>query len=352
VPDLYFAVPGDLETRTGGYIYDRRLIAELRRLGWSVEPLAWSAGFPFPDEGDLVAAAGSLAALADRSLVLIDGLAYGAMPDVAAAEAARLDLVALVHHPLARETGLSEAQQQALAASERRALQQARAVICTSTTTARTLVADYGIAASRVSVAPPGTDPASPAQPVRAGSAVRLLSVGTMTPRKGHDLLVEALARLAGLAWHCTIAGSLDRHPAMAAEVRRRIAAHGLGDRIALAGEVADMAGLYAAADLFVLPSRYEGYGMAFAEALQQGLPVIGTTTGAIPEVVPPTAGLLVPPDDPPALAAALQRLIGDPDERRRLAKGARRAAQGLPRWEDTARRVAAVLQGAGSRPI
>jgi len=352
VPDLRFAVPGNLETRTGGYIYDRRLIAELRRLGWSVEPLAWSERFPFPDEADLAAAARSLAALADRSLVLIDGLAYGAMPDVAEAEAARLDLVALVHHPLARETGLTEAQQRALAASERRALQQARAVICTSATTARTLVADYGLAASRVSVAPPGTDPASTTHATRAGLGVRLLSVGTVTPRKGHDLLVEALARLPGPGWSCTIAGSLDRDPAMVADVRRRIAAHKLGDRIVLVGEVADMGALYAAADLFVLPSRYEGYGMVFAEALQHGLPVIGTATGAIPEVVPPTAGLLVPPDDPLALAAALERLITDPAERRLLADGAVRAARGLPRWADTARLVAAVLQGTGSRPI
>src|SRR5258706_2195864 len=237
VPDLRFAVPGDLATRTGGYIYDRRLIAELRRLGWSVEPLAWSARFPFPDAADLAAAAASLAALPDRSLVLIDGLAYGAMPDIATAESARLDLVALVHHPLARETGLSDAQQQALAESERRALQAARAVICTSATTARTLVADYGLAAANVSVAPPGTDPASPAPPRRAGSSVRLLSVGTVTPRKGHDLLVEALARIAGLDWRCTIAGSLDRDPAMVARVRQRIAAQRLGDRIVLAGE-------------------------------------------------------------------------------------------------------------------
>src|SRR5439155_12650465 len=208
-----------------------------------------------------------------------------------------------------------EAQQQALAASERRALQQARAVICTSATTAKTLVSDYGLAAARVSVASPGTDPVSPVHPARAGPGVRRLAVGTVTPRKGHDLLVEALAGVVGLDWTCTIAGSLDRDPAMVASVRQRIAAHRLGDRIALAGEVADIAALYAAADLFVLPSRYEGYGMAFAEALQQGLPVIGTATGAIPEVVPPTAGLLVPPDDVAVLAAALQRLIGDPGQ-------------------------------------
>jgi glycosyltransferase involved in cell wall biosynthesis len=348
VPDLRFAVPGDLETRTGGYIYDRRLMVELRRIGWSVEHLAWSASFPFPDAADLAAAAGGLAAAADGSLVLIDGLAYGAMPALAEAEAGRLDLVALVHHPLARETGLAAAQRAALTWSERRALQVAKAVICTSATTAATLVDDYGIEASCLAIAQPGTDvmPSARAAPGAVDGVVRLLSVGTVTPRKGHDVLVEALALVADLAWTCTIAGSLDRAPEMVAMVRERIADHGLGDRIALIGEAADMAALYGAADIFVLPSRYEGYGMAFAEALQQGLPVIGTSTGAIPEVVPPSAGILVPPDDAAALAAALRRLLVDRAARRRLAEGAAIAARTLPKWDETARRVAAVLQG------
>ena len=167
-----------------------------------------------------------------------------------------------------------------------------------------------------------------------------------MTPRKGHDVLVEALALVADLRWTCTIAGSLDRAPEMVVMVRERIAAHGLGDRIALIGEATDMAPLYGAADIFVLPSRYEGYGMAFAEALQQGLPVIGTATGAIPEVVPSSAGILVPPDDVAALAAALRRLMIDHAARCRLAEGAVIAAKDLPRWDETARCVAAVLQG------
>ena len=350
VPDLWFAVPGDLATRTGGYIYDRRLLAELRGLGWSVEHLAWGASFPFPDAADLAAAAGSLAGVADGGRVLIDGLAYGAMPAAATAAAGRLRLVALVHHPLARETGLTAAQQASLLRSERIALRAARAVICTSATTAGVLAADYGIPPERITVALPGTDAVSAgrARTPAADGVVRLLSVGTVTPRKGHDLLVEALARIADRRWTCIIAGSLDRDPAMVAEVRRRIAAHGLGERIALVGEVADLADLYGQADVFVLPSRYEGYGMAFAEALQQGLPVIGTATGAIPEVVPASAGILVPVDDPAALTAALGRLLSDPGARRRLAAGAALAAKALPRWAETAQRVAALLQAIG----
>jgi glycosyltransferase involved in cell wall biosynthesis len=167
-----------------------------------------------------------------------------------------------------------------------------------------------------------------------------------VTHRKGYDLLVEALALVADLRWFCTIAGSLDREPATAAAVGEKIAGHGLGNQIVLAGEIADLSGLYRRADIFALASRYEGYGMAFAEALRHGLPVIGTTGGAIPEVVPPSAGILVPPDDVTALALALRRLIADHAARRGFAAGAREAAAALPGWDEAAQGVATVLQG------
>jgi glycosyltransferase involved in cell wall biosynthesis len=350
VPDLAFAVPGNLETRTGGYIYDRRLILELRRMGWTVEHLAWGASFPRPNPADLTAATRSLAALPDGSLVLIDGLAFGAMPELAEAEGRRLRLVGLVHHPLANETGLTAARKEALLASERRALHSAHAVICTSETTAKTLDADYGVAPDRIAVARPGTDPAkSPAAPPRmTADVLQLLSVGTVSHRKGHDLLVDALALVTDLPWTCVIAGSLEREPETVAIVREEISRLGLGERIVLAGEIADLCVLYRRADIFVLPSRYEGYGMAFAEALQHGLPVIGTTGGAVPEVVPPSAGILVPPDDVAALAVALGRMISDPAARRGFAAGASDAAAALPRWQETARRVAAALRAIG----
>jgi len=347
VPDLCFAIPGDIETRTGGYLYDRRLIFELRRLGWAVQHLSWGASFPFPSPADLAGAARSLAQLQAGSVVLIDGLAYGAMPVQAELEARRLRLVSLVHHPLALESGLAPDRQEMLFESERRALQAARAVICTSATTAWTIRDNYGIVPAAVFIARPGTDALLPATtPVwGAGGAVHLLSIATVTYRKGHDVLVEALARVADLNWTCTIVGSLEREPVAAALVRQLIAHHGLGGRIRLVGEVAEVSDLYRRADVFVLASRYEGYGMVFAEALGYGLPVIATTGGAIPEVVPPTSGILVPPDDVSALAEALHRMISNPAARHQFAAGARAAAEALPRWEEAARDVAAALE-------
>jgi hypothetical protein len=290
--ELGFAIPGDLDTPTGGYAYDRRLIAELRQAGWAVRHLAWGAGFPFPSPAEEAQAAASLAALADGSLVLVDGLAYGALPAPAEAESRRLRLVALVHHPLALETGLAPELAAGLAGSERRALAAARAVIATSTTTAATLQRDYGVPAARLQVASPGSEPAPPARGSAAsqGGPVHLLSAGTATLRKGHDLLIEALARIADLPWRCSIAGSLERDPAVAADLRRRIGRHALGARVSLLGALPDLGPLYGAADLFVLASRYEGYGMVFAEALQHGLPIVATSAGAIPKSVPASA--------------------------------------------------------------
>ena len=344
--DLSFAVPGDLATLTGGYVYDRRLAAELTRAGWSIDVLGWAPSFPHPTAADRTGAAASLAALPDGSVVLIDGLAFGALPELAEAEAHRLRLVALVHHPLALEPELPVEERARLKQSEQRALAAALGVIATSETTAEMLIEDYGVAPDRLAVAKPGTDPAPFAHGSSPGAqGPHILSVGTLTPRKGYDLLIEALARISDLSWTCSIVGSLTRSPETTSALRASIAANRLGERIRLLGETADLGALYDSADLFALASRHEGYGMVFAEALQRGLPVIGTMAGAIPEVVPPAAGLLVPPDDARSLADALRQVVADGATRRRLAAGARAAAEPLPRWPETAAKVAGLLR-------
>ena len=343
--ELRFAIPGDIEARTGGYVYDKRLIDGLRGLGWMVDHVALPASFPFAPATDRAAAAALIRKCPDDSLMMIDGLALGVLPEMAEAERDRLRLAALVHHPLALESGLGSADRLRFAESERRALAQVRAVVVTSDMTARTLVADYAVPANRITVAKPGCDPAPDRDRTRpAGAPVHLLAAGTVTPRKGHDVLIEALARIAHLPWTLTLAGSLDRAPDCAAALVAAIKDRDLGNRIALVGEVADMSPLYQAADLFVLASRYEGYGMVFAEALRHGLPVVGTTAGAIPEVVPAAAGILVSPDDPTALAAALADLIGNRERRTALAAGARAAGRCLNDWSRTAAIIAEAL--------
>jgi len=339
-----FAVPGDIATPTGGYAYDRRIIAELGVLGWQADVLSLGEGFPFPSAETRAAAGARLAALPRENPIVVDGLAFGALPEAAQALRASHRLIALVHHPLALETGLSATDRAALHGSERSALACARHVIATSTTSARLLAADYGVPPDRLSVVQPGTDRVAARVRENAGEVV-LLAVGAVIPRKGYDVLVAALARLADLPWRLVIAGDGGRNPETFRRLEADIAALGLADRITLLGAVSSeqLAALYQRCDLFVLPSRFEGYGMVFAEAIAHGLPVVGTTAGAIPQTVPAAAGVLVPPDDVEALAAALRRLIEDPAERERLAAAGRAAR--FPSWREQAAAFARLLE-------
>ncbi|MFO1423197.1 MAG: glycosyltransferase family 4 protein [Candidatus Competibacteraceae bacterium] len=342
---VHFLIPGDLETRTGGYLYDRRIMAGLATLGWRVDLHRLDASFPTPTPAALTEADAILAALPDRMLVVVDGLALGAMPEVAARHRDRLRLVALVHHPLALETGLDEATSRRLYASERESLRHVRRVIVTSPSTARAL-ADYAITSEQCTVVLPGTDPV----PLAEGSGEEawvLLCVASLTPRKGHAVLFRALARLESLPWRLRCVGSADLDPVTAADLRTLAAELGLAGRIEFPGqlEAAALAIEYRGADLLVLPSYYEGYGMALAEALARGLPIISTTAGAIPDTVPADAGLLVPPGDEAALAGALVRVMTEPDLRERLAAGARAARRNLPDWPTACARFATALE-------
>jgi glycosyltransferase involved in cell wall biosynthesis len=340
---LWFAVPGDIDTRTGGTIYDKRIMAELRLLGREVEHLAWPASFPYPSAGDIETAAKSLKALPDGALVLIDGLAFGVLPELAAAEAPRLRLVALVHHPLALESGIAPDIAQRFATSERQALAHVRAIIVTSALTAATLRSDYAIGDTPITVALPGIHKPPPYQRP-ANPIPHILSVGTVIPRKAYDILVEALALITDLKWRCTIAGSLGRSPETVAQVRELITKYSMDCEIELIGDINDLDPLYRSADIFVSSSRYEGYGMAIAEAMAHGLPVVAANAGAIPEVVPDSAGILVPPGDPMALASALRRLLSDAPHRAELAVGAAKTARQLASWSDTAAKIASAL--------
>jgi glycosyltransferase involved in cell wall biosynthesis len=346
---LAFAVPGSLDQPTGGYAYDRRVIAELRRLGATVDIVDLGENFPRPTKATTDAALARLQTVPDGVPIVIDGLALGVLPQAAEAMRVTNPVIALVHHPLALETGLTGAEARALLASERAALAAARHVIVTSSATGRLLAADYGVAAQSITVAPPGNDRvcARSAAPAEERETVRLLAVGAVVPRKGYDVLIESLARLTDLDWQLVIAGDCARDRDTAGSLATRIVVLRLGGRIGMAGAVSDekLAGLYRDAALFVLASRHEGYGMAFAEAIAHGLPVVGTKAGAIPETVPDGAGILVPPDDIAAFASALRAMIADRALRERCAGAARLAALQLPTWEATAETFLRVLR-------
>jgi glycosyltransferase involved in cell wall biosynthesis len=349
VPHVAFVVPGSIDTLTGGYGYDRRIVQGLRQRGWIVDLRELATTFPFPPPADIDRAVETFASFPDRTIVIVDGLAFGAMPEVVRPETSRLRLVALVHHPLADETGLEVAAIRAFTTSERSALTAARAVVVTSPRTARRLAA-FEVPADRILIVEPGTDSA-PLARGSGGSGVSMLSVATFTPRKGHHVLLAALARLQHRDWHLTCVGSLDRDSGHVATLGALIDAGDLTSRVTLAGEldVAGLAPLYDRSDLFVLPTLYEGYGMVVAEALARGLPVVSTATGAIPELLGEGAGLALAPGAVDALHAALERLLGDPAALAAMAAGARRMRERLPTWEAQAARMADVIERVGA---
>jgi glycosyltransferase involved in cell wall biosynthesis len=331
---LVIVVPGRLDTPTGGYIYDRHMAQGLSQRGWSVEVRELDDSFPFPTPAALQHAARVLGDLPSGTSVVVDGLALGAMPDVIEQEAARLRIVALVHLPLGADISLDPDAAARLEASERRSLAAAALVIVTGDATIA-LLARYRIARDKIVVVEPGTARA-PLARGSGGTPLRLLSVATLNPNKGHEILMEALSTVTDRDWQLTCAGSLTRHPGTTERVRAAIHRLGLDDRVVLVGELAagELDEYYDRADVFVLPTLQETYGMAVAEALARGLPVVSTTTGAIHELVGTDAGLLAPPGNAAALAGALARVIGDVALRTRLAEGARRVRDRLRDWE------------------
>lgn len=338
----FFVIPGDINTLTGGYGYDRRLLAGLQARGLNIRHLALPAGFPAPDAHARAATAALLSSLPDSSVVLFDGLAFGVLAAEIAVHASRLRFIALCHHPLALETGLSAAHSQRLHAQEKCALAFARAIVVTSAGTAQILINQFGQRKDCITAALPGTDRHGFAD--CTGTPPQLLTVATLTRRKAHDVLIAALSGLRELPWQARFVGGGEFDPAWTAHLHSLVAQHDLRHRITFVGALRDLRDEYRNADVFVLPSLFEGYGMVFAEALAFGLPVVAARAGAVPDVVPAGAGLLVEPGSVDALQATLRSVLTDTALRQQLQQGARAAAARLPTWEQAAHAVHEVI--------
>ncbi|MFV0132680.1 glycosyltransferase family 4 protein [Streptomyces sp. HMX87] len=356
---VHFVMPAGVDdpaAPSGGNAYDRRVCLDLPAFGWRVRRTVVAGDWPRPDQAARTELARALRRLPDGAVVLLDGLVACGVPEVVVPEAERLALTVLVHLPLGDETGLDPAVAAELDARERAVLRAVPAVVVTSDWAVRRLVSHHGLDPGRVHVAAPGADIA-PVAPGTDGVS-RLLCVAAVTPRKGQHRLVEALAAVADLPWSCVCVGGLGQDPAYVDRLRTQIRSSGLQDRLTLAGPLtgADLDAAYAAADLMVLTSYAETYGMAVTEALARGIPVLATDVGGIPEAVGRAPdggvpGILVPPEGPAALAAELRGWFGEADVRRRLKAAARSRRAGLGGWATTAQSLAGVLRGLSGGP-
>lgn len=340
-----FAVPGDMSAATGGYHYDRNLLAALNAAGRNTRHIALPSSFPFPDRADMRTAIDALEQVQPNCALIVDGLAFGAL-QTQALDRIAAPIVALVHHPLGHESGLPASQAWRLCALERANLDRAAHVLVPSGHIRDVLCDGFGVPAEQITVLRPGKpDFRAPTSTAPKPGAPLILSVGLLHPRKGHDTLIAALGDCADLAWRTVIVGT-PWEPGYDETLRRQIEAAGLTDRIELAGRVAPdrLARLYAEARVFALATRYEGYGIVFDEALVHGLPIVATSVGAVPGTVPTEAGTLVPAEDALAFAHALRLLLCDDALHARMAQAARRAGQDLPTWADAAGTVGHIL--------
>ncbi|MFE1840056.1 glycosyltransferase family 4 protein [Streptomyces sviceus] len=356
---VHFVMPGGVDDPTapsGGNAYDRRVCLDLPGFGWQVERHAVAGSWPRPGAPARTELARTLRDLPDDTVVLIDGLVACGVPEIIVPEAERLSIAVLVHLPLGDETGLEPGLALELDAKEREVLRAVPAVIATSDWAVRRLVSHHGLAPERVHVATPGADIA----PLASGTdgVSRLLCVAAVTPRKGQHRLIEALAGAQDLPWSCVCVGGITQDPEYVAHLRMLIKRYGLQDRLHLAGPKAgaELDASYAAADLMVLTSYAETYGMAVTEALARGIPVLATDVGGVTEAVGRAPdggvpGILVPPEDPAALAAELRGWFGEADVRRRLKAAARGRRAALDGWATTARSLAGVLGRLPSEP-
>jgi glycosyltransferase involved in cell wall biosynthesis len=331
---------------SGGNTYDRHVCRELTERGWSVHEHAVTGFWTWPDTASLATLADVVEQIPDGAVVLLDGLIASKAPEALVPQASRLRLVVLVHMPLGARPHHGGTQTR-----ERAILSAAVAIVTTSGWARRLLLELYQLPARRLHVAEPGVEPADLAPGSEGGGA--LLCVAAVTYDKGHDVLLEALASTRDLDWHCICVGNLDRDPAFVQQLRRRWHDGALAPRLDFPGPLtgADLDRAYRAADLMVLASRAETYGMVVTEALAHGVPVLAADVGGLTEALGHGAdgtrpGLLVSPGDPAEFAAALRSWLGDADLRARLRRAARQRRESLSGWSNTASVIANVLTG------
>ncbi|MBN9507572.1 MAG: glycosyltransferase family 4 protein [Alphaproteobacteria bacterium] len=338
-------VPAPFTTVSGGYNYDRAIVAGLRDAGHDVVVHELAGRHPLPDAAAQASAIAAWQASPPDALPVIDGIALPAFAPVAEQLGAR-GAIGLIHHPAALDPNYDAAARTALRAYETQLLPQLVRVVATSGGTAEQLATTFGVHRERLAVVMPGTADA-PRSEGSGGPGCAILSVGALAPVKGHDVLLRALALLPDLRWRLTIAGS-----ARDADYARSLAALaetlGIAAAVTFAGEVTDdvLAALWRRTDVFALATRFEGFGMAIAEALKRGVVVAITDGGAAASLLTPETGVVAPVDDAPALARALRRLIFDTSLRAGMRDAAFAAGRHLPDWPGQVRAFAAVLAG------
>jgi glycosyltransferase involved in cell wall biosynthesis len=340
--------PGSFAAATGAIVYDTSLAEALRGLGHDARMVRIAGCHPLPDEAARVGAAAAWAASDDAALRIIDGNCLAAWEGQEDALQAR-GVVGLIHHPLALEPFQDAATAAEHARIEARLLPLLSAILVPSQEMRNRLLAAYAVDPQRISVLMPGLSGTLPRSLLAEDGPCRILALGSLIPRKGHDILLRALVRLVDLDWHLTLCGDQTADPAHVAELRN------LRDRLGLAEHVsilpsqggAALEALWQSSEIFASATWFEGYGMAIAEALRRGIPVAVTTAAAIGAPLSPETAVIVEPGDHEQLSKALRRMIYSRTLRQLMSDAAWAATRNLPLWEDQARHLLEIVPSA-----
>lgn len=345
-----FAIPGDKDRRTGGFIYEATVLRVLNEIGCATQHIVLPDSFPEPTKKDMATTLNQLRAVPSSCPIILDGLVFGAI-DPVGLSTVKAPVIAMIHHPLGLETGLDSLRAKALMQNEAAALKHADHVIVPSPHTADILVENFGADAEKITVAPPGFDRPAMEPGIKlaiepqidlAKDSPLILSVGLLAPRKGHDLLLDALSQITDLPWRCEIVGRIHDADTFEALTHQRDSLR-LSSRVAFLGEIDEVQldRKFRSASLFALATRYEGYGMVLSEAMLYGLPVVSCAVGAVPETVG-EAGILSPADDANAFASGLRLALKN---RETFAEKSLTLAQTLPTWNDTVHHFVKVIR-------
>lgn len=342
---LHFLIPGDINTLTGGYVYDKIIIEGLEKLGYSVTVHQLSNDFPFPSKENLKKCEVVVKNIPTDNPVFIDSLAFGPMHKILLLNRGKNPVIPIMHLPLPKNPNFSKAEQDQFILPEQNALKLAVKIIAVSGFT-KQIIMDYGIEASKIEIITPGFS-YLPRKASFPDFPEKILCVGSYLPGKGQLLLVKALAKIRHLKWTLTMCGIQDFDPHYFKKIQSEIETEKLGSRIFVNPPVSgeSLSKAYLEADLFILPSYFENFSMALNDALYCGIPVITTDGGGIPFSVPHNMSVIVPKGNENELKQAIEKVLTDSAYYKNLCKATSTYYQSANSWNNSINLFQAILR-------
>jgi len=346
---IHFLIPGDINTLTGGYVYDKNIIEGLIKSGYTVNVHQLSNDFPFPSEENLKKCEAIYKSIPNGNPVFIDSLAFGPIHNILLMYQNKNPVIAIIHLPLTKNPNFSRAEREQFFLPEQNALKLANKIVAVSEFT-KQIIIDYGIETSKIEVITPGVFK-MPKKQSYPDNPEKILCVGSYLPGKGQLLLVRALAKLKHLCWTLNMFGIQNFDLPYVQKIQTEIIAEHLDERIFINPPISGdkLTKAYLNADLFILPSFFENFSMALNDALNYGIPVITTDGGGIPLSVPKNMGIIIPKGNETDLKQTIENVLTDSLLYKNLCNAASDYYKSANTWENSINLFQSLLKNINS---